>query len=194
MVVLVAHDTRGGGAIVSSVPLHPALVHIPLGLALVIPLVAAGLAWALWTGRIDARVWLAIIALQAVLVGAALVAMNTGEREADRVEAVVPRAALRSHEAAADQFLWAAAATLMLTGLVVITRRTAATRALALVSVAGTIVVAGIALRVGHAGGQLVYVHNAGAAYASRAVAHTQPAAEIAAPPVEKRGHRDRQE
>ena len=38
----------------SSMPLHPALVHLPLGPAFVMPVVAAVFAWALWTGR-DAR-------------------------------------------------------------------------------------------------------------------------------------------
>jgi hypothetical protein len=38
-----------------------------------------------------------------------------------------------------------------------------------LATVAGTVVVAAAAIRVGHAGGQLVYVHNAGAAYVTAA-------------------------
>ena len=70
----------------TSLPLHPAIVHLPLGLAFVIPALAVGFAWALWTGRIRQRAsWIAILALQAVLLTAGLAAMNTGEREEDRV-------------------------------------------------------------------------------------------------------------
>ena len=152
----------------TSLPLHPAIVHLPLGLAFIMPGLAIGFAWALWTSRVRARSWVAIVALQAVLLGAGLVAMNTGEREEDRVEAVVPDAALEHHEALAEQFVWATGATLVVAALVLVLRRPAAARALAAATVAGTIVVTASAIRVGHAGGQLVYKHNAGAAYSAQ--------------------------
>lgn len=145
-----------------SMPLHPVMVHLPLALALLMPLFAAAAAWGLWTGRLGRRAWLGIAALQLLLVGTAVFAMQTGETEEDRVEAVVPKGAIHQHEEYAEQFTWGAAAVLALT-LVVFAP--VGRRAFALVTLAGTIAVAGLALRVGHAGGQLVYVHNAGAAY-----------------------------
>jgi uncharacterized membrane protein len=151
----------------ASLPLHPALVHLPLGLAFVMPFLAIGFAWALWKERIQARAWLAIVALQAVLLGAGLVAMNTGEREEGRVERIVPEAALEQHEGYAEQFMWATGVTLVLAGLVLTSRKRSLTQSLALATVAGTVIVAAAALRVGHAGGRLVYAHNAGAAYVS---------------------------
>jgi uncharacterized membrane protein len=147
--------------------LHPAVVHVPLGLAFIMPALAIGFAWALWRERIRSRTWIAIVALQAVLLAAGLIAMNTGEREEDRVERVVPEAALERHEEYAEQFVWAAGATLLLAGLVLASRRRSITRSLILATVAGTFIVAAGAVRVGHAGGQLVYTHNAGAAYSS---------------------------
>lgn len=173
-----------------SVPVHPALVHIPLGLAFVIPVIAAVFAWALWTGRVSSRGWIAVVALQAVLLGAGALAANTGEREEERVEAVVPSSAMNRHEAAAEQFLWATAVTLVLAGSVMVSRRAAA-RALALASVAGTVLVAAAAVQVGHAGGELVYVHNAGAAYGSGSVARSQAAERSPVPVAEKRRHHD---
>lgn len=151
----------------SSLPLHPAIVHLPLGLAFVIPLLAAGLAWALLTGRVRSRAWAAIVVLQALLLAGGFAAMKTGEREEDRVERVVPAAALEQHEEYAERFLWATGITLGLTALVLVVRRPSAVRALAIAAVGGTLVVAGTALLVGKAGGTLVYVHNAGAAYAA---------------------------
>jgi uncharacterized membrane protein len=160
----------------SSLPLHPAIVHVPLGLAFILPALALGFGWALWTGRVRPRAWLAIVALQATLVGAGWLAMNTGEREEDRVEKVVPSAAISTHEEYAEQFVWAAGATLLLAALVPALRRQRLVRGVALASVAGTFVVAGMAIRVGHAGGQLVYTHNAGSAYASASRAAASPA------------------
>ena len=151
----------------TSLPLHPAIVHLPLGLAFIMPILTIGFAWALWTGRIQTRAWVAIVALQAVLLGAGLVAQNTGQREEDRVEAVVPDTALEQHEELAEQFVWATGGTLLLAGLVLVLRRPAAARALATATVLGTVVVTASAVRVGQAGGQLVYKHNAGAAYST---------------------------
>ena len=51
---------------VTSLPLHPAIVHLPLGLAFVIPALAVGFAWALWKGRTGPRAWVSIVALQGI--------------------------------------------------------------------------------------------------------------------------------
>ena len=171
----------------NSLPLHPAIVHLPLGLAFVMPVLAIGFAWALWKGRARAASWLTIVALQAVLLGAGLVAMNTGEREEDRAERVVPKAALHQHEELAEEFVWAAGGTLLLAALVLVFRRPAASRALATATVLGTIVVTASAVRVGHAGGQLVYKHNAGAAYS----APGQRTATVVTDAAERERHRD---
>lgn len=149
-----------------SMPLHPAIVHLPLGLVILMPLVATGFAWALWSGRVRPRAWLAVVALQALLLGSGLVATRTGEAEEERVENVVQESALHAHEELADQFVWAGGLTLMLAGLVLVVGRPGARRTLVASVVAATIVVAVMGLRVGHAGGQLVYVHGAASAYA----------------------------
>jgi len=91
------------------VPLHPALVHLPLGLSIVLPLVAAGMAFALWRGLVPRRTWGVVVGLQAALVVGALVALKTGEREERRVEPVVGETALERHEEAAEVFLWGSA-------------------------------------------------------------------------------------
>lgn len=166
----------------NSMPLHPALVHLPLGLAFILPAVAIGFAWALWKGKLRLRAWAILVLLEAVLLGAGLVALKTGQQQEDRVESTVPKAALEMHEAYAEQFLWITGLTLAVAGMVLVVPRPALVRTLSALTVFGTILVAGAALRVGHAGGTLVYVHNAGAAYASTRQAPVQAGQETAAP------------
>ena len=173
----------------SSLPLHPAIVHLPLGLAFIIPLLAIGFAWALRKGRVRPRAWLAIVALQAILLGAGMVAMNTGEREEERVEAVVPDAALEQHERLAGQFVWATAGTLVLALLVLVFRGGTIARALTLATAVASVLVAAAAIRVGRAGGELVYRHNAGAAY-STTTQRTATADNVGVAPRRDR-HRD---
>lgn len=163
----------------SSLPLHPAIVHLPLGLAFLMPALAAGFAWALWTGRVRPRAWLVVVALQAMVLGAGLLAVNTGEREEDNVQSIVPGSALEQHEQRAEEFVWLAGLTLGIAavGLVLPWRR--ASKFAALATVAATIVVTAAAVRVGEAGGRLVYSHNAGAAYST---ARTPQQSEVATP------------
>ena len=179
----------------TSLPLHPALVHLPLGLAFILPILVVAFAVMLWIqylrrarAEVPTRVeevvsvsptrpgprgWLAIVLLQAMLVGAGLVAMNTGAREEDRVEGVVPERAIEQHEEYAEEFVWAAGLTLGLATLVLVFRRQPAALALVSATAIASVVVAALAIRVGRAGGELVYVHNAGAAYTKQAAAVT---------------------
>lgn len=153
----------------NGLPLHPAVVHLPVALAALMPLIAAGFAWALWTGRVRLRAWTAVVALQALLVAGGLVAMKTGEGEEDRVEAMVQKGAIHLHEEYAEQFIWAAGAGLALAALVLAGRKSHVSNALAGTFVVATLGVAGMAVRVGHAGGQLVYAHGAASVYVSGA-------------------------
>lgn len=160
----------------TSLPLHPALVHLPLGLAFVMPLLALALVIGLWTGRATRGGWTLAVALQTLLLAGGLAALKSGQNEEDRVERIVAEAAIHQHEEYAEGFLWATGFTLI--GIVALRALHAgrAARGLSLLAVAGTLLVAGLALQVGHAGGQLVYVHGAAAAYTGAAGAAAAPA------------------
>jgi uncharacterized membrane protein len=174
----------------NSLPLHPAIVHLPLALAILMPLFAAGVTWAMWTGRVHPRAWLAIVGLQALLLGSGLLAINTGGAEEERVEAVIREGVLHQHEEFAEQFVWAIGITLALTTLVLVLKRPGASHATAAAVVVATVAVAGLGLRVGHAGGQLVYVHGAASAYAAPAAATSLTRPELAKT-GDRRGDRD---
>ncbi len=144
-------------------PLHPALVHFPIVLALLAPLLAAGFLWAIHTRRLPARAWIAVVVLQAVILGSAWFTAETGEDQEERVERVVRESAIEEHEEAADWFIWIAAVTLPITGVGIFTGGLGTgARSLAL---AGTLLAALAVARVGHTGGELVYKHGAALAY-----------------------------
>jgi len=91
--------------------------------------------------------------------------MNTGEAEEDRVEKIVAEQHIDAHEEAAEAFVWASAIVLALMVLPMALREGPLRSAARLGAVAGTIVVLGLGVRAGEAGGRLVYEHGAGQAY-----------------------------
>jgi hypothetical protein len=130
----------------------------------ILPLGAIGAALALWRGWLPVRTWAFVVALNALLVGSAWLAIETGEREEERVEEVAPETAIERHEQRAEAFLWLSAASLAVAGAGLLAgRRGEVARAAA---VAASLDVLGAGVRVGHTGGELVYVHGAASAYA----------------------------
>lgn len=150
----------------TTLPLHPAIVHLPMGLAIVLPLLGAFLTFALWRDRLPRWAWSVVVGLQALLLAGAGMALRSGEADEDRVERVVSERFIEAHEHAAQTFTLAAAFVLALTIAVLVLRSGPARRGLSVAAVAGMLGVAGLGVRVGHAGGELVYVHGAGQAYA----------------------------
>ncbi|HTJ45372.1 MAG TPA: DUF2231 domain-containing protein [Kofleriaceae bacterium] len=148
-------------------PLHPLIVHIPLVLAGLVPIVAAYLARETWLGRGSRRAWLVPLALQVVIVATVLIAIDTGGDEAGVVRAVVPRDAIHDHAGAAHWFEYATIATLAILAAAAWLRdRRAAIAGFVATAVALVTVVIGI--RVGHLGGKLVFEHDAPAAYRAK--------------------------
>ncbi len=147
-----------------TLPLHPSIVHLPLGLALVAPVAFGVAAYGLWRGRFPRRTMAAVVALQAVLVLSGFLAARVGEREARRVAQVVGEAPVDAHEEQAEAFL--AAACIVLIGAVatlVLPLRAGVVVAGAMT--VGSLIVAGLAVRAGEAGGALVYRHGAAEAF-----------------------------
>lgn len=156
----------------SSLPLHPSIVHVPIALAILMPIVIGGLLLAWWRDWLPRRGMLVALLLQAVLVGSAFAAMRTGEAEEERVEDVLAsEATLEAHEEAAEVFLWAAIATLGLLAAATFVRARPLAQTFAAAAVLGALAVTGLGYRVGHAGGTLVYAEGAASAYTNTAAA-----------------------
>ncbi|MCA8975686.1 MAG: hypothetical protein KDC98_13270 [Planctomycetes bacterium] len=149
-------------------PVHPFLVHFPLALAGLMPLLAGGLLLAWWRGWLRPRGWMLVVALQGTLVLTGFVAMKAGERDEERVERVVSERAIEHHEEAAEVFVWSGALLLLLSVAPLLLRSERAARFAALGFTLASPVVLGFALRAGESGGELVYRHGAAAAFAGR--------------------------
>ena len=145
-------------------PLHPAIVHFPIVLSVLAPLLAAVAFWAIYSGRLSRRNWLGIVILQVVLVGTVWIATETGEHEEERVERVVAERHIEEHEDAAERFLALAALVLPFAAAGMLSGRVGAiNRAL---TIALSLATLGAAGYTGHIGGELVYRHGAAMAYA----------------------------
>ena len=158
------------------VPLHPALVHVPLGLAFLLPFLALAAVFAWWKGWVPKRAWAVIVVLQLVLLGAGLYVKQTGEHEARVVRRIFPRGTIHPHSEAADWFVWGTGVTLVIAGLGLALKGRKAQWAATAATVA-TFVVAAIGVRVGHLGGQLVYQKGAAMIYTADSTLALQRAA-----------------
>jgi len=153
-------------------PLHPFVVHLPIALSLLMPLLAAAALLAWWRGWLPGRrTWVAVVILQVLLVATGIAARRTGEAEEERVEAIVSESSLEQHEALATRFLIGAGAVLLLAAVPLVLRGASQARAMALLATLGMVAVSAMALQTGKAGGELVYRHGAAAAYARPAAA-----------------------
>ena len=148
----------------SNLPLRPLVVHFPIVLSVLLPIAAVAALWVLRSRSLrPIAIWSVPLALSLALAVSAWVATQTGEAEEDRVEQVVGDRPMHEHEEAAEQFLvFAAVVALIAIAGLAPGRAGAAAR---LVTTAASLVVLAMAFKVGEAGGELVYRHNAGAAY-----------------------------
>ncbi len=157
-------------------PLHPALVHVPLGLAVCAPLVLAGLAFAIGRGALPQRAWWVAVALEAFLVAGGMMAMQAGDRDEKTAIRAVDRSLVHEHEEKGEAFVWAAAAALAACAAVAF----APARLFAAGAAAATcaaLVVGGLGVRAGLAGGELVY--EKGAARAWQSTGNSPPPAPV---------------
>jgi hypothetical protein len=148
-------------------PLHPAVVHLPIALALLAPLAALLVALAIRVGWVPARAWAAVVLLQALLVGSAWLAIETGEDQEERVEDAVGERHIHEHEEAAERFLAVAVAAGLVSATGLAAGGLGGTGRAVTIAAALAVLAAGIS--VGHSGGELVYRHGAASVYVERA-------------------------
>lgn len=171
-------------------PLHPAVVHLPIAFAVLLPLFAVGALWFIRRGSRPRAAWGVFVAMSAALVASAWVSLQTGEQQEERVEEVVSERSIHQHEEAADLFLAVSAGVLVVAlgglvgGRIGQVGRWAAT--------AGTAAVLASGWNVGHSGGMLVYRDGAGSAYAQSAGTGAPGAGDERTEDEQRRGDNER--
>lgn len=144
-------------------PLHPAIVHLPIALSILLPFFAVGALVAIRRGARPLKAWGITTALFAALTLSSWVAVETGEQQTDRVERVIAEAPIETHEEAAEAFLLfslgvlGVAAIGLTSGKIGTVARVAGT--------VGALALVAAGYQVGHTGGKLVYQYGAAAAY-----------------------------
>lgn len=142
-------------------PLHPAMVHFPIVFAVLLPIVVLVSLWV--ERRVRNRTWAWVVLAAVGLVVTTWFAVETGEREEERVEYLVTESRLEHHEEAGEMFLTLAAGTLIV-ALIGLARGRVGRAARGLTVLASLIVLLA-GWRVGHSGGELVYREGAASAY-----------------------------
>jgi uncharacterized membrane protein len=150
-------------------PLHPALVHLPLGLSFVMPALAFTLALAIARNWLPRRSWAVVIGASLLLAASAWAATETGEDDEERVEQVVAEAPLHEHEEAGEWLVRLAALGVVVAAAGLAPGRSGSAARWGAVLICAAILAA--AIRTGHLGGALVYDHGAADAWRERPAA-----------------------
>lgn len=148
---------------------HPKVVHLPIALSALMPLIAGGVTFAYLRGWLDRRAWVIVLALQGSMFGTGLAAMYTGGEEEERVAQIVPEPQVEAHEEAAELFVWASAIVLALMAVPLLLSEGELSNAILIFTCIGSVVVLALGYRAGEAGGRLVYEHGAAGAYINQA-------------------------
>jgi hypothetical protein len=139
--------------------LHPQVVHLPIALAVLMPLVSLGLFAAWLSGYLPRRTWLIALVLQAILVGSAFAALRTGEDDEEIGEKYAGKHDVHEHEEAGELFFFVSIGVLVAVGAAHFVRQEKPARIIAAVAVAGTIAVLVLGYRTGQAGGHIIHDH-----------------------------------
>ena len=140
-------------------PLHPAIVHFPIVLSLLLPLVALSAILVIRSRSSPRPVWGVVVVVAALLAGSSWLAVQTGESDEELVEEAVAEEPVERHEEDGQRLL-------ILSGLlaVVIAAGLAKGRygvVFRYAGLTGAVLVVASAVATGHSGGALVYQHNA---------------------------------
>lgn len=144
-------------------PLHPAIVHLPIALSILLPFFAVGALVAIRRGARPLKAWGITTALFAALTLSSWAAVETGEQQTERVEQVIAEAPIETHEEAAEAFLLFSLGVLGVAAIGLTSGKIGTVARIA--GTVGALALVAAGYQVGHTGGKLVYQYGAAAAY-----------------------------
>ena len=95
-------------------PLHPVVVHFPIVLGVLLPFAAILVWWGIKKNIVPQKVWAVVIALVLVYGASALVAVEMGEKDEDKVEEVIAEKLIEEHEETGEMIPWVAGGLLLI--------------------------------------------------------------------------------
>ena len=143
-----------------SLPLHPAIVHLPIGIALMLPILNILFFWLFKTGKAKREASMILIIMHLGLATTSFLAMQLGEIEEEKIEHQIDHNALENHEHKGEFYAQATIALALVSVLLVFTRGRRFEQVLGLLFI-GQIILIFFTYQVGHSGAQLVYKHDA---------------------------------
>lgn len=159
-----------------NIPLHPALVHLPLGLGFVMPLILMVLFLGERKGVWETSSWLVGVFMQLMVSLSAVVAMNLGEREEELVESFISENIIEHHEEWGEFFVWSSFGLL---GLLILAHLLKRFPIVKIVSLIASVLFLVVIYETGHSGGELVYRYGAAQAFQKEASSISAPAKEV---------------
>lgn len=145
-------------------PLHPSIVHLPIVLTFIMPILVVVFAWMIKNNKMSPKGWFLIMGLQLAVVITGYVSLETGETEEETVSKVVSKDYIHEHEEAAEIFVGSTVLALVLSIAAFFIRKEIQYPIKLSIAVIG-LISCYLAYRTGELGGELVYKHGAASAY-----------------------------
>jgi uncharacterized membrane protein len=147
-----------------TLPLHPLIVHFPLALTFILPVLIMVFALMIRKNKMASQAWLIIIGLQLATTITGYIAMESGEDEEHQVEKVVSKKIIAEHEQRAEIFVGATVVALVLSVATYFLLKDLQFY-MQLGIAALSVISCFLAYRTGFSGGELVFRHGAASAY-----------------------------
>jgi uncharacterized membrane protein len=136
-------------------PLHPAIVHLPMALVVLLPLFTLGALFTISRGEKPSSSWRTVFILQMILSLSSWIAVETGEQDEDYYEHGPTEEVLEEHEELAEGFQIFTLAALPLAAAGFLAGRIGQLARFAYMAVTIALLVVGA--MVGHRGGEIIY-------------------------------------